>query len=112
MNTEFRKTLPGSPLDYFDARAAVEALADTHRVLLITKGDLVHQTHKITTSGLAHHFGQHEWIFAADDGQEGGFQPAQQLRFAHGFHLDGFMGRYSLLVGQRQGQSQHKKHRH
>jgi iron-sulfur-dependent 2-methylisocitrate dehydratase len=26
MNTEFRKTLPGSPLDYFDARAAVEAI--------------------------------------------------------------------------------------
>ncbi|MGC5700659.1 Fe/S-dependent 2-methylisocitrate dehydratase AcnD [Pseudomonas sp. NFXW11] len=26
MNTEFRKTLPGSQLDYFDARAAVEAL--------------------------------------------------------------------------------------
>lgn len=26
MNTEFRKTLPGSQLDYFDARAAVDAL--------------------------------------------------------------------------------------
>ena len=26
MNTEFRKTLPGSQLDYFDARAAVEAI--------------------------------------------------------------------------------------
>ncbi|WP_434707753.1 Fe/S-dependent 2-methylisocitrate dehydratase AcnD [Pseudomonas sp. R1-1] len=26
MNTQFRKTLPGSPLDYFDARAAVEAI--------------------------------------------------------------------------------------
>jgi aconitate hydratase len=26
MNTEFRKALPGSPLDYFDARAAVDAI--------------------------------------------------------------------------------------
>ncbi|WP_235662618.1 hypothetical protein, partial [Pseudomonas savastanoi] len=26
MNSEFRKTLPGTRLDYFDARAAVEAL--------------------------------------------------------------------------------------
>lgn len=26
MNSEFRKTLPGTQLDYFDARAAVEAL--------------------------------------------------------------------------------------
>ena len=26
MNSEFRKTLPGSQLDYFDARAAVDAL--------------------------------------------------------------------------------------
>ena len=27
-----------------------------YRLVLITKGDLVHQTHKITTSGLDHHF--------------------------------------------------------
>jgi aconitate hydratase len=27
MNTEFRKPLPGSPLDYFDVRAAVDAIA-------------------------------------------------------------------------------------
>ena len=26
MNTEFRKSLPGSKLDYFDVRAAVEAI--------------------------------------------------------------------------------------
>ena len=26
MNTEFRKTLPGSALDYFDARAAVDSI--------------------------------------------------------------------------------------
>ena len=36
-----------------------EVLADVgrdHRLVLITKGDLVHQTRKVTTSGLAHHF--------------------------------------------------------
>ncbi|MCU1360187.1 MAG: hypothetical protein JWN99_1476, partial [Ilumatobacteraceae bacterium] len=27
-----------------------------YKLVLITKGDLVHQTHKITTSGLSHHF--------------------------------------------------------
>lgn len=31
-------------------------VARTHRLVLITKGDLVHQTRKITTSGLGHHF--------------------------------------------------------
>lgn len=31
-------------------------LAPHHRLVLITKGDLVHQTRKITTSGLEHHF--------------------------------------------------------
>ena len=34
------------------ARAAVEALADTHRVLLITKGDLLDQERKLAQSGL------------------------------------------------------------
>lgn len=36
-----------------------ETLAEvgrTHRLVLITKGDLVHQTRKITTSGIEHHF--------------------------------------------------------
>ena len=27
MNSQFRKRLPGTELDYFDARAAVEAIA-------------------------------------------------------------------------------------
>ena len=36
-----------------------EVLADLgrhHRLVLITKGDLVHQTRKVSTSGLEHHF--------------------------------------------------------
>ena len=31
-------------------------LGRDHRLVLITKGDLVHQTRKVTTSGIAHHF--------------------------------------------------------
>ena len=34
------------------AREAVEQLADSHRVLLITKGDLLHQERKLAQSGL------------------------------------------------------------
>ncbi|QBF30337.1 HAD family hydrolase [Thalassococcus sp. S3] len=34
------------------AREAVERVADTHRVLLITKGDLLHQERKLAASGL------------------------------------------------------------
>ncbi|MFZ4809875.1 MAG: HAD family hydrolase [Ilumatobacteraceae bacterium] len=33
-----------------------------YRLVLITKGDLVHQTHKITTSGLDHHFDHREIV--------------------------------------------------
>ncbi len=36
------------------------------RLVLITKGDLVHQTRKITTSGLAHHFEHVEVVLEKD----------------------------------------------
>ena len=32
------------------------AVGRTHRLVLVTKGDLVHQTRKVRTSGLEHHF--------------------------------------------------------
>ena len=38
------------------AREAVEAVADTHRVVLITKGDLLHQERKLAQSGLGEMF--------------------------------------------------------
>jgi putative hydrolase of the HAD superfamily len=38
------------------AREAVEALAETHRLVLITKGDLFDQERKIAASGLADYF--------------------------------------------------------
>ena len=37
-----------------------------HRLVLITKGDLVHQTRKVTTSGLAHHFEHVEVVLEKD----------------------------------------------
>jgi putative hydrolase of the HAD superfamily len=37
-----------------------------YRLVLITKGDLVHQTHKITTSGLDHHFEHLEIVLEKD----------------------------------------------
>lgn len=46
-----------------------EVLAEVgsrYRMVLITKGDLVHQTHKITTSGLEHHFEHVEVVLEKD----------------------------------------------
>lgn len=39
-----------------------------HRMVLITKGDLIHQTHKVETSGLAHHFSDIEILLEKDTG--------------------------------------------
>jgi len=46
-----------------------EVLADVsrdHRLVLITKGDLVHQTRKVTTSGIDHHFEHVEVVLEKD----------------------------------------------
>ncbi|MGZ4763647.1 MAG: HAD family hydrolase [Ilumatobacteraceae bacterium] len=42
------------------------AVGATHRMILITKGDLIHQSHKVTTSGLAHHFEHVEIVLEKD----------------------------------------------
>jgi putative hydrolase of the HAD superfamily len=45
----------------------VLAKVGTHyRLVLITKGDLIHQTHKVETSGLAHHFTDIEILLEKD----------------------------------------------
>ena len=45
------------PVDLLDGvPETLAAVGRTHRLVLITKGDLVHQTRKIRTSGLEHHF--------------------------------------------------------
>lgn len=41
-------------------------LAGDHRLVLITKGDLVHQTRKITTSGIDHHFAEVDVVLDKD----------------------------------------------
>jgi putative hydrolase of the HAD superfamily len=46
-----------------------EVLADVgkhYRLVLITKGDLIHQTHKVDVSGLAHHFEHIEIVLEKD----------------------------------------------
>ncbi|MHA6203401.1 HAD family hydrolase [Dyella soli] len=48
-------------------RAAVEAVAATHRIVLITKGDLFHQEQKVESSGLADLFHRIEIVSEKDD---------------------------------------------
>ena len=55
------------PVRLFDGVADVlSKVAQTHRIVLITKGDLVHQTRKVETSGLAHHFDHVEIVLEKD----------------------------------------------
>ncbi|MET0146080.1 MAG: HAD family hydrolase [Ilumatobacteraceae bacterium] len=49
-----------------DVPAVLADLGRDHRLVLITKGDLVHQTRKVTTSGIAHHFEHVEVVLEKD----------------------------------------------
>jgi putative hydrolase of the HAD superfamily len=46
--------------------SVLEQVGDGHRLVLITKGDLIHQTHKVEASGLAHHFERIEIVLEKD----------------------------------------------
>ena len=48
------------------APEVLHELAQEHRLILITKGDLVHQTRKVTTSGLDHLFDHVEIVLEKD----------------------------------------------
>ncbi|CAN5465925.1 HAD family hydrolase [soil metagenome] len=61
MLTETVQLLPHVP-------EVLAALGTSHRLVLVTKGDLVHQTRKITTSGLDHHFEYVEVVLEKDPG--------------------------------------------
>jgi putative hydrolase of the HAD superfamily len=61
MLTETVRLLPDVP-------AVLADLSRDHRLVLITKGDLVHQTRKVETSGIAHHFEQIEVVLEKDPG--------------------------------------------
>lgn len=55
------------PVRLFESVGEVlSAVSKNHRVIMITKGDLVHQTRKIETSGLAHHFDSVEIVLEKD----------------------------------------------
>jgi putative hydrolase of the HAD superfamily len=55
-------------------------VAKTHRIILITKGDLAHQTRKVETSGLAHLFSHVEIVLEKD--------PAAYSRVLHSLDID------------------------
>ena len=59
MLTEPVQLLPG-------VSSVLEAVGRSHRMVLITKGDLIHQTAKVESSGLAHHFEQIEIVMEKD----------------------------------------------
>lgn len=59
MLTESVRLLPHVP-------AVLADLSQDHRLVLITKGDLVHQTRKVETSGIAHHFEAVEVVLEKD----------------------------------------------
>jgi len=44
----------------------LHAVGDAARLMIVTKGDLVHQTRKVTTSGLDHHFDHVEVVLEKD----------------------------------------------
>jgi putative hydrolase of the HAD superfamily len=49
-----------------DVPEVLACVAPRVRTVLITKGDLVHQTRKVTTSGIAHHFDDIEIVLEKD----------------------------------------------
>lgn len=58
-----------APVRLLDHVPEVLASVGRHYTLaLITKGDLIHQTRKVTTSGLEHHFAQVEIVLEKDPG--------------------------------------------
>lgn len=49
-----------------DVPAVLDRVGKETRLVMITKGDLVHQTRKVTTSGLEHHFSDIEIVLEKD----------------------------------------------
>jgi putative hydrolase of the HAD superfamily len=62
------KVLMDHPVDLLDGvPEAVDALTDTYRVMVITKGDLLHQETKVARSGLAELFWRVEIVSEKDE---------------------------------------------
>jgi putative hydrolase of the HAD superfamily len=49
-----------------DVAEVLARVGQHHRMVLITKGDLIHQSNKVATSGLAHHFSDIEILLEKD----------------------------------------------
>jgi putative hydrolase of the HAD superfamily len=92
---ELGKSVLTHPVELLpDVRDAVEAVAATHCILLITKGDLFHQEAKIAASGLADLFTRIE-IVSEKDGRayarvlrELGIEPAQFVMVGNSMRSD------------------------
>lgn len=65
---ELGRDMLGHPVELLDGAAeTVAALAATHRLVLITKGDLLDQERKLAKSGLAPHFTHVEIVSEKDE---------------------------------------------
>jgi putative hydrolase of the HAD superfamily len=49
-----------------EVATVLKRVSDSYKVVLITKGDLIHQTRKVRTSGLDHHFHHTEIVLEKD----------------------------------------------
>jgi putative hydrolase of the HAD superfamily len=66
---ELGKDVLGHPVELLDGmEAAVRAVAQRHKLVLITKGDLFHQEAKVARCGLAGLFGRIEIVSEKDPG--------------------------------------------
>lgn len=83
------------PVDLLDGvPETLAAVGRTHRLVLITKGDLVHQYRKVRTSGIEHHFEHIQVVLEKDPhtyGQlltEWGIDPARFLMVGNSVRSD------------------------
>jgi putative hydrolase of the HAD superfamily len=83
------------PVDLLDGvPETLAAVGRTHRLVLITKGDLVHQLRKVHTSGIAHHFAHIRVVLEKDPAtyaellDEWGIDPARFLMVGNSVKSD------------------------
>jgi putative hydrolase of the HAD superfamily len=92
---ELGKVLHDHPVQLLDgAREAVDALTDCYRVMIITKGDLLHQETKVARSGLADHLWRVEIVSEKDEAtyqrilDRHGIEPAEFVMVGNSLRSD------------------------